>query len=131
MNARNDRAHKRLGRDGEAAAAAYLTRNGYRIIAENYRCKIGEIDLIAKKGNTICFVEVKSRRNLSYGRPCESVGVKKQQHIRRTASYFLMKEWKGLGADCSTGFRFDVAEVIFGETGAETAQIDYIEDAFR
>ena len=56
-----------LGARGEALAADYLEKNGYRILDRNYRCRMGEIDLVARKENTLAFVEVKLRKNTSYG----------------------------------------------------------------
>lgn len=81
--------NKELGGIGERAAAELLQMEGYEILERNYRCRTGEIDLIAARGSEVNFIEVKTRRNYRYGRPCEAVGPKKIQHIRRTASQYL------------------------------------------
>ena len=123
---------KKLGTAGEKVAAAYLISEGYRVMAVNYRCKAGEIDLIVKKRDTICFVEVKSRRGLEYGHPGESVGIAKQKHIKRVADYFLMTECDTESgcADSPYAFRFDVAAVLYAKNGSSPEKIEYIEDAF-
>ena len=81
--------NRELGRIGEQAAAELLQMEGYEILERNYRGKNGEIDLIAARGSEVNFIEVKTRRNHHYGRPCEAVGAQKIQHIRRTASQYL------------------------------------------
>ncbi|HIU63502.1 MAG TPA: YraN family protein [Candidatus Avacidaminococcus intestinavium] len=78
-----------FGRWGEDKASDYLARKGYTILARNYRCHYGEIDIIGLKNQEISFVEVKSRKSLTYGRPIEAVTRIKQQHIKITAHYFL------------------------------------------
>ena len=75
--------NRELGRIGEQAAAELLQMEGYEILERNYRCQAGEIDLIAARGSEVSFVEVKTRRNDHYGRPCEAVGAQKIYHIRR------------------------------------------------
>ena len=74
---------QQVGRLGEEAAVAYLRERGYRIIATNYRCPLGEIDMIAKQGETLVFVEVKSRTGKSYGLPQESITRQKQEKLTR------------------------------------------------
>jgi putative endonuclease len=78
-----------LGRLGEDTAAEYLMREGYRIIERNFRTKIGELDIIAGRGDVLAFIEVKTRQGDMFGRPAESVGAKKQEHIRRTAQLYM------------------------------------------
>jgi putative endonuclease len=108
-----------LGAMGEGEAASYLEARGYDILYRNFSCRIGEIDIIAhpRGENIICFTEVKTRRNKDFGRPCESVTASKQRHIRRVATYFLLKEWDSIGVDSCTDFRFDVIEVDFSGEG--------------
>ena len=84
--------NRELGRIGEQAAAELLQMEGYEILERNYRCQAGEIDLIAARGSEVCFVEVKTRRNDHYGRPCEAVGAQKIYHIRRTAVHYLQEQ---------------------------------------
>lgn len=110
---------------GEAEVANYLRRRGYTLLAHSYRCRFGEIDLIARKGGVLCFVEVKTRSNLSCGLPREYVTAAKQQRLRKAAAYYLMvKE-----LDCPA--RFDVAEVYTDDAHDPRAtRIEYIENAF-
>jgi putative endonuclease len=95
----------------------------YEIICRNYRCKSGEIDIIAKKDGYIVFVEVKYRKNTSKGLPREAVTPYKQAKIRRTAENFIMeKDIK------NTDFRFDVIEIVDG--GIFRKEIEHIKNAF-
>ena len=95
------------GKTGEQMAVTYLKHRFYKILECNYRCRMGEIDIIAQKGSYIIFVEVKYRQNDSRGKPYEAVNYHKQTHIRNTASYYLME--KGLqNVDC----RFDVISIL-------------------
>ncbi len=110
-----------FGTRGEIIATNYLINKGYTIIERNYKNKIGEIDIIAKQGQTTVFVEVKTRLSRGFGDPLEAVNYKKQQKIRNVASVYLMK-MKKLNTPC----RFDVIAVL-GETDEE---IDHIENAF-
>jgi putative endonuclease len=78
-----------LGKRGEMAAADHLRKNGYKILEQNYRCEIGEIDIIAKKEGRLLFIEVKTRKSDHFGVPEESVHTIKQQKIFRTAEWYL------------------------------------------
>lgn len=80
---------KRTGKRGEELAAAYLVEAGYRIVERNYRCFFGEIDIIAREGETLVFAEVKSRRSEAYGTPQLAVGRQKQQKMSRIALHYL------------------------------------------
>ena len=115
---------KALGDWGEALAADWLQRQGYAILERQYRCRFGEVDLIARKGQVLCFVEVKTRTNLSRGLPREYVDRRKRERLRRTAAFYLEE----LGEDY--GARFDVAEVYTADDGLEAGRIEYIENAF-
>lgn len=84
--------NRELGRIGEQAAAELLQMEGYEILERNYRCREGEIDLIAIRGSEVNFIEVKTRRNQRYGRPCEAVDLQKIHHIRRTALQYLKSQ---------------------------------------
>lgn len=101
---------RELGLVGENAAAEMLRIKGYRILRRNYRCKLGEIDIIASRGATISFIEVKTRRSLDWGRPCEAVNTRKQDHIRRAASCYL-KELGNKGY-VPMKISFDVIEIV-------------------
>jgi putative endonuclease len=83
-----------LGRAGELKAAEFLKKAGYKIIKKNYRTPFGEIDIIALDGETLVFVEVKTRSSDDYGAPSEAVNQKKQEKYVRTALSFLQKEKK-------------------------------------
>ena len=79
-----------IGKEGEQAAEDYLSQHGYRILARNWRCEAGEIDIVAEWGETIVFVEVRSRKAYSrFGEPEESVDARKQRRIRRASEWFL------------------------------------------
>ncbi len=80
---------KRLGREGERFAERYLKKKGYRILAINYRCALGEIDIIARDGEEIVFVEVKTRRGNTFFSPEDAVNWKKQNRIKRLALLYL------------------------------------------
>lgn len=110
---------------GEALVAGYLRRRGCRLAGHSYHCRMGEIDLIAWDGGTLCFVEVKTRTNLQMGLPREYVTAKKQERIRKTALFYLSSH----ELDCPV--RFDVAEVYAAAPGDPGARIEYIEDAFQ
>ena len=78
-----------LGRLGEYFAENYLVHCGYIVEEKNYRCRYGEIDLIASKGSVLYFVEVKTRRSMAFGTPAEAVTAEKRLHMRKTAACFL------------------------------------------
>ena len=110
---------------GEAEVANYLRRRGYTLLAHGFHCRFGEIDLIARKDGVLCFVEVKTRTNLSCGLPREYVTPQKQQRLRKTAAWYLMVK----DLDCPA--RFDVAEVYTDvRHSAGNTRIAYIENAF-
>ena len=115
---------KELGRWGDEMATRYLTHEkGFRIIDRNYRCPIGEIDLIAFSQNTVVFIEVKTRRALSFGFPAESVPQSKQKKYYLLSQYYIKE--KGLyGIDC----RFDIVEVFAKSDGS--CHFNHIINAF-
>ena len=116
---------KQDGDWGEALAAEYLEARGCRIVEKEWRCRFGEIDLIAEQEGTLLFVEVKLRSNLRYGMPRESVTAKKQEKLRSAALLYLSMH--GLDAPA----RFDVAEVYTdAHHSARSTRIEYIENAF-
>lgn len=84
--------HLKIGQNGEDIACKYLSLCGYKIIYRNFRCRIGEIDIIAEKDNVLTFIEVKTRLSIRTGMPSESVTFSKQQKIRRVAQYYMLKE---------------------------------------
>ncbi|HBL41699.1 MAG TPA: YraN family protein [Ruminococcaceae bacterium] len=107
---------------GEELTVKWLKRHRYKIIQRNFSCRWGEIDVIAQKGDVLCFTEVKTREIDSYGRPAEAVDYRKQQRILKTANVYLTQN------PCDLQPRFDVAEVVT-EKG-KLAEINYIENAF-
>lgn len=115
---------KSLGRWGEERAAEYLCHNGLNVLERNYRCPVGEIDIIAMQGNTLVFIEVKTRRSLRYGLPAEAVTFKKQMKYFKIAQYY-MKENGIKDLNC----RFDVVEVILGHDGS--CRLNHIVNAFQ
>ena len=98
--------HLRLGAWGERVAARHLTRCGYRIVARNYRAGGAEIDIIALDGDTLVFVEVKTRRTRDSGEAAEAVNSRKREQIKRAAALFVQREGTGERA-----LRFDVLTV--------------------
>ena len=92
----------------ENLVAEYLKTQGYEILEKNYRCRIGEIDLIAKEGETLVFVEVKYRRSSEAGDPAEAVDARKQARILRTARYYMTRYHISEDTPC----RFDVVAVL-------------------
>ena len=107
-----------LGLLGEDTAARLLSAKGYEIIERNFRCRYGEIDIIAFRGNCLYFVEVKTRQGTGYGRPCESVTPLKREHMKKAAVFYLREK-------CRREYRaprlsFQVIEIV----------IEHIENAF-
>ncbi|SMB93923.1 putative endonuclease [Desulfonispora thiosulfatigenes DSM 11270] len=82
---------KSLGMKGELIAIQELEKRGYKILARNFSCKIGEIDIIAKENETLVFIEVRSRNKDDFGLPQETINYKKQSKVRKVAEYFLVK----------------------------------------
>ena len=115
--------HLFLGRRGERIACRFLMSRGFDILARRYRGRGGEIDLVAFEGDTLVFVEVKTRDSREYGDPWEFVGWEKQQHLRRTAEEFIANHDLG-----KYTYRFDIVGVIVREGEAE--QIDLYRNAF-
>ena len=117
------RGGKAAGDRGEAAVARYLRKKGYTLLASQWRCRFGEIDLIARtRKQVICFVEVKLRSGPEFGLPREAVTPRTPERLRRAAALWLSIHELDLPA------RFDVAEVYADNSGG--FQIQYLEDAF-
>ena len=99
-----------LGSFGEDKAAEYLTSNGYTVLCRNFRCKAGEIDIVAAdkgKPGLLIFVEVKARRNKSFGLPCEAVTPYKLRRIKR-----VIKTYAAIKRCRNENFRIDVIEIL-------------------
>jgi putative endonuclease len=112
----------RPGQEGEGIAARYLRRLGYSIVKTNFKTRIGEIDIIAWEGDTLVFVEIKSRESLTFGQPFEAVTMRKRRKIANVAMLYL-KEIHDI-PPC----RFDVVSVYYEKGRAEC---ELIRDAFE
>lgn len=99
---------RKIGYDGETIASNYLLKENYNIIERNFRCPIGEIDIICEKDNTYIFIEVKTRKSLKYGFPAESVNYYKRQKITNIAKWYLVKNNIN-----NKMCRFDIIEIYF------------------
>ena len=113
---------KSKGSIGEILAERYLNNLGYKFIARNYTCKIGEIDLIYKDKDYYVFVEVKTRLNDRFGEPREAINFKKQQKIKRVAEFYLISN-NLYDKNC----RFDCIEVLGNE---KDSKLEYYKNAF-
>lgn len=103
------------GNFGEMVAAMYLEKQGFEIVERNFRCRLGEVDIICKKNNQIIFVEVKTRTTNNYGAPSEAVNKEKKNKIRKVAALYMMSE-----KITNYQVKFDVMEI----------SLNFIEDAF-
>jgi len=105
-------ARQGLGRTGEHLAAEALTNTGYHILECNFRCRHGEIDLVAEDGHDLIFVEVKTRRGTSFGRPEDALTFYKRRKLLEVASYYL-----DLHTCSDRSWRIDVVAVQFSTSG--------------
>ncbi len=117
--------NRTLGIYGEDIAVKYLEAKGYAILTTNYRCKMGEIDIIAADGNTIVFIEVKTRSTDKYGQPREFVNHSKQNKIIKTALHYIVN--KNLTDYMS---RFDIVDILVDKNGRSN-NITLIKNAFE
>jgi len=113
---------QKFGEKGESMAARYLKKKGYKILEKNYRIPLGEIDIIAKDGKTIVFVEVKSRRSAQFGSPKWAITPKKQRKISMVALQYLKTTEQS-----TAKARFDVVTVIATQ---DKQKIELIKNAF-
>ncbi len=120
---RTGRGQVELGRRGEAIAARYLAGRGFRILQHRFRTRGGEIDLVAEEGETLAFIEVKTRSSAACGRPAEAVDRRKQARLARAATVYLARTGRH-----DSACRFDVVEVWNDPDGS--CRIDLIRDAF-
>jgi putative endonuclease len=115
-----------LGKWGERRAARYLEDRGFVVLQTNFRCRVGEIDIVAREGADLVFAEVKTRADLLYGLPCEAVTEQKQRQLARVAEVYLaMHPHAPLAEDAR--LRFDVIEIL---TRGGRAWIRHIREAF-
>lgn len=118
---------KEVARIGEEFAAQYLKDSGYQILERNYRLRSGEIDVIAKEGRRIVFVEVKTRRSLKFGVPQAAVTLAKQKQISKIALSYLQAN-NLLDAPC----RFDVVAIYLSSNKKSTpTKFEHIQNAFQ
>ena len=113
-----------LGQVGENTAVDFLENHGYHVLRRNFRNKLGEIDIIAKDGDTICFIEVKTRRTDTFGSPLESVTAAKQRKIIHVALSYLKNQGRS-----EANARFDVVSVTLGDE--ESPQVEIVKNAFE
>lgn len=113
-----------LGKRGEAVAAKYYLDRGYKLLAHNYRCRLGELDLILMQDDTLVVAEVKTRSPDGIGTPAEAVNSAKQRKIIATVKHYIFTELKR-----EPNIRFDVVEVIAKPQGGYL--VHQIPDAFR
>jgi len=112
-----------LGRSGEGIALQYLKKKKYTIVEKGFRFLRGEIDIIALEGDTIVFIEVKTRKSVDFGQPEESITAAKKRQLRRVAQGYLLRK-NIQDVEC----RFDVLSLIYDEEKGYT--INHIKDAF-
>ncbi|AYC34204.1 YraN family protein [Pseudomonas cavernae] len=112
------------GRAAEEHARQHLERQGLRLLAQNWLCRRGELDLVMLDGDTVVFVEVRYRRHAAWGGALESVDGRKREKIARAAEYFLQQESRWSKHPC----RFDVIAIDAGNHTA--ARLDWIKNAF-
>ncbi|MFJ4039065.1 YraN family protein [Microbacterium sp. NPDC090007] len=113
-----------LGRAGEDRAVDHLIGDGYRIIARNWRCPQGEIDVVAERDDTLVVVEVKTRRSELYGHPFEAIDKRKAQRLWR-----LAMAWLAAHPDEARGKRLRIDAVGLVGPDARTARLEHLEDA--
>ena len=117
-----------LGREGEAAAVAWYRAGGYRVVARNWRCRIGEIDLVLERRGVLVFCEVKTRTGSALGGPFEAVTDVKRRKLLRLAEAFLVANGHPGGGVRFDDVRFDVASVLSERGSAPNVHV--FEDAF-
>jgi len=110
---------KAIGQAGEEAAARYLEQQGYTILERNFRLRLGEVDIIARHGEYLVFIEVKTRRTKKFGSPFEAVDVRKQQQITKVAAAYTQGR--------EIAIRFDVVAVYLK---GKTVQVELLQNAF-
>ena len=115
---------RRLGKAGEDAAAAWYESRGYEVVARNWSCRAGELDIVARRGRLVVFCEVKARTSGAFGLPVEAVGALKQARVRRLAALWFADQASGRRLGAGGGpVRFDVASILSG-------RVEVVEAAF-
>lgn len=112
-----------IGKRGETLAISFLKKNGYRVIESNFRCRYGEIDIIAQDGKTVAFIEVKTKTSNRFGSPTQAIDSRKQRQVSKTAlAYISQKRLTNYSA------RFDVVGINIKGSNSE---IELIKNAFE
>jgi putative endonuclease len=112
-----------VGRFGEQVAAEHLQAAGLEILDRNWRCRAGEIDLVARDGAQLVFVEVKTRSSLAFGAPGEAVDRAKSARVRQLALRWIMARRDAGEAEFWATLRFDVVTVVRGRSGLEVRHL--------
>lgn len=112
------------GQAAEALARQFLEQRGLRLLAQNWRCRLGELDLVMLDADTVVFVEVRYRRHSAWGGAAESVDARKREKLSRAAQHFLQQESRWAKYPC----RFDV--IAINADSQAPAQLDWIQNAF-
>jgi len=112
---------QQLGQMGEDKAANFLRRRGYTIVSQNFRTRFGEIDIIARDGNALVFVEVKTRSNTEYGTPAEAITKAKLAKIQCLIGYFVNKY------QVAIPIRFEVVAIVEGQMPQLIKEIEFID----
>jgi putative endonuclease len=118
--------NKIVGNLGEKIAEKILKNSGYKIIDKNFKCSIGEIDIITEKDNNLIFIEVKTRTSIKYGCPSDAVNFYKRNKIIKVAQTFIMLNKKYI----NFSIRFDVFEIFLKPSTFELNKINHIKNAF-
>lgn len=113
--------HNELGKKGEQMAVDFLLKNGYQILVRNYRYLKAEVDIIARKEDVVCAVEVKTRSTSDFGDPQEFVKPKQIQQLVKAVDYYVTEN------DLDVEVRFDIIAIVKNELGT---RIEHLEDAF-
>ncbi len=122
FNTKSSHSNKAFGDIGEDIAESFLISTGHKILERNFKCKQGEIDIIAKIDSIIVFIEVKTRSTINFGYPEEAVTLTKQRHISKVANYYIHKNKLS-----KLSYRADIVAIV---TNNSTPEINHIIDAF-
>jgi putative endonuclease len=122
MTDAKDQFRKQTGQLGEQAAVHYLVSNGYQIVTRNWRCRLGEIDIVAKTNNTLVFIEVRSKRSSSFGNAESSITPKKQLRMQRLAYAYL----QAIHGSSTPNYRIDLLAIDLEGANATVRHYPYV-----
>ena len=114
---------RETGLHGEQLACDFLKKNDYQLVERNFRCPRGEVDIIAQQGNTLVFVEVRTKKGRNFGSPEESITPTKMEHLRNTAAYYRQTH-----DSLPESWRIDVIAIEMNSRG-QVERIEQIENA--